>query len=677
MSGYGKLMKSDPRKIAVEPTAQGPFRRLPILACFVSGGILAGLLLGIYEAVLLYSRPLYSVVARPDLSPLIFLAAPLADLLVFGLLGLVLGYMAEKSSSARSYVRWLYAGGLGAASGFALAVSSLRFWWDRYTRPSLLAFVVITGGVGVSVLSAAVLRKWEHRRTGFAPHEHAQWTRRLRIGAVGAVGILLASVAVYEGRGAENLWDPPAHLTDAAARPNIILITLDAATADHFSCYGYSRETTPNLDRLAQRGVQFDNAIAPSSWTLPSFASIFTGLFPHQHGADATSPLSNRFPTIAMALKSAGYQTAGFNANLVYGQASQGIARGFDRYEDGSENLRQNLVQTLVGRAFTKFVYLRFARPDRPERQRAEEINREVFHWYSHRTRQPYFLFINYFDVHNPYIAPRPFANRYGELPYALIRRFGSEMYQIDHPAMALADQAAIVAGYDDSLAYTDSQIDVLMQFLAKSPDWSNTVVIITSDHGESFGEHGAYGHGMNLWRELVHVPLIIAGPGVPAGIRVHNVVGTRKLYATILGFAEGSTTGSLRPSLLQNYWSGQQDSIPTSPAEVSELGASPSIIRWQNTFISVTTPQWHWILDAHGHAQLFDWVNDPQEKADLAGMPEASAVGETLQRALRERVMASHGPWAGTSYLQPLGMGVAPPVNPPDRDLFGSLPYQ
>src|SRR5208283_5470128 len=104
-------------------------------------------------------------------------------------------------------------------------------------------------------------------------------------------------------------------------------------------CYGYSRETTPNLDRLAKRGVQFDNAIAPSSWTLPSFASMFTGLYPHQHGADYSSPLPEGFRTVAMDLKSAGYQTAGFNANMAYGQASEGIARGFDRYEDGSETL--------------------------------------------------------------------------------------------------------------------------------------------------------------------------------------------------------------------------------------------------------------------------------------------------------------------------------------------------
>lgn len=664
--------------VEVERKDQRSFRRRSICANFTYGGILAGSVLGILEAVVLYSRPRYSVIARPDLSLLIFLAAPLTDLLAFGLLGLILGYLAEKTSSTgRSYVRWLLASGLGLAGGFAGGVCSLRLWYDKYSRLPLLAFVVIAAGVGAFVFSGVVLRRWDRRRDGLAPDEGEQWIRRLRIAAVGVVVILLGSVAVYEVRGFERISDPPAYLPHTAGKPNIILITLDAGTAGHFSCYGYSRQTTPNLDRLAQRGVQFDNAIAPSSWTLPSFASIFTGLFPHQHGADFSSPLSERFRTIALALKSAGYQTAGFNANMAYGQASQGLARGFDRYEDGSENLRQNIVETLIGRAFTKFVYMRFYRPDRPERQRAEEINRHVFRWLSHRTGEPYFLFINYFDVHGPYFAPPPYTKHFGELPYGVAQRAKAWIPGTGHGALNPAEKASLVAGYDNTLAYADSQIEVLMQFLAKSPDWSNTVVIITADHGETFGEHGAFGHGMNLWRELVHVPLIIFGAGVPAGMHVKSVVSTRNLYATILGFAEGSKNGAPEPSSLQNQWSGMQDSNLTSTAVVSELGTSPSIAQSQDTCISVTTPQWQWILDAHGHRQLFDWVRDPQENADLAASPDSSTVMQTLQRSLREDVMTSSRPWPGSSYLQPMGLGGPPRINPQLHDMLDSLPYQ
>jgi arylsulfatase A-like enzyme len=672
-------MSNNTALLEVEPAVadQLSVPRVPLCAGFVCAGILVGSVLGIFEAALLYTRPPYSVVARPDLSRLIFLAAPLTDLLVFGLLGLILGYIAKKRAAAgKSYVRWLWSVGFGAAGAFVTGTASLRFWWDKYPSLSLLAFVVIAGGVSVAALAATFLRKWERRRGGIAPNESAQWIRRLRIGAV-VIGVLLfGSAAVYEVRGFESISDPPAYTSGFAGRPNIILITIDTAAAGHFSCYGYSRDTTPNLDRLAKRGVHFDNAIAPSSWTLPSFASMFTGLLPHQHGADFAHPLPDRFSTIAMALKSAGYQTAGFNANLAYGQTRQGIARGFDLYKDGSDNLRQNLTQTLFGRAFTKFVYLRFARPERPERQPAEEINQKVFRWFSHRTQRPYFLFINYFDLHGPYFAPRPFADRYGKLSYELVWRFDSEIHGVEGAVLTAAEQASMVAGYDNSLVYADRQIGVLMQFLAKSPDWSNTVVIITGDHGESLGEHGQFGHGWSLSRELLHVPLIILGPGVPAGIHVKSVVGTRSLHDTILGLAEGSKEGAPADSSLQKYWSGNQDSIPTSPAVVSEIDF-PLNPRLQDAYISVTTPQWHWVLDARGHAQLFDWVNDPQEKTDLSSSTGANTVGNNLQQVLRNRVMSSPRPWEGLRYLHPLGLGGDPPANPRDREVLESLPYQ
>ncbi len=646
--------------------------RLPLCTGFTYGGILAGLVLGIYEAVLLHSTP-RSAVARPDVGLLIFLAAPLTDFLAFGILGLVLGYIAETTSSLRGwYVRWLCAAGLGSAGGFAFGVFFLRLRWDRAHRTPLLAFVIIAGSVAVSLFAGTVLRNWEHRRGAFSADAGVMWVRKLGMGAVAIGLVLIGCVAVYEVRGPEHFSDPRVHFSNTSVRPNIVLITLDTATADHFSCYGYSRQTTPNIDRLARRGVQFDNAVAPSSWTLPSFASIFTGLFPHQHGADSLSPLAERFQTIAKALKSAGYQTAGFNANPVFGQAGTGIAQGFDTYEDGTENLRQNFGGTLIGHAFDKLVYKRFIHPNWLERQDAEEINGKVIRWYSHRTRQPYLLFVNYFDVHSPYLAPSRFAHHFGELSDGMARRFEEVTSKTDRYPFTPAEQASLVAGYDNGLAYADSQIGILLETLAKSADWSNTVVIITADHGEAFGQHGLFAHGMNLWRELVHVPLIILGPGVPAGLRIHDVVATQRLYATILGLAEGSKRESPRPYSLQSVWSGVEDSKAVAGPAISELNA----LSTRNTYISVTTPRWHWILDAQGHTQLFDWVTDPQERSDLAGSPGSSAVEETLQRALREFVMTSARPWAGLSYLRPIGLGSAPSTFPRDRDLLDSLPY-
>lgn len=673
-----KLMRSDRTLSEVEPAAPPSFPPSLMRAAFAYGGMLLGAVLGIYEAVLLHSGRHHTHLVRSNFGSLIFLAAPLTDVLVIGFVGLVLGFAAEKCSVAgESCAHWFCAAGLGLAGAYAWGVSFVWLWGDKTLSPSLLAFVAIAGGVSVFVLSASVLRKWGHHRAGFARGAGNAWIGGLRIGAL-AVGVVLAGlVALYEFRGSESVPDPPAQLTGAVGRPNIILITIDAAPADHFSCYGYSRQTTPNVDRLAKRGVRFENAIAPSSWTLPSFASMFTGLFPHQHGADFTSPLPERLPTLAIALKSMGYQTVGFNANLEYGQASVGIARGFDLYDDGSGDLWQNFTQTLFGRTFGKYVYPRFAHPNWPERQNAEEINRKVFHWFRHRTRQPYFLFVNYFDVHFPYFAPGPFPRLFGELPDGVVRRMNGGTSGSGRSALTPVEHASLVAGFDNTLAYTDSQIEALLQVLEKSQDWSNTVVIITSDHGESFGEHDHFGHGWNLSREVVHVPLIILGPGIPAGLCVRSVVGTRKLYGTILGLAGVSTKGSADDPSLQHHWAGRQDSVPGRGAVISELDTRILNSRMQNAYASVTTRQWQWIMDAQGHAQLFDWVKDPQETTDLAGSPQVSGVMKNLEQAFREHVMKSSGPWAGISYLLPMGGGSPQPLEPEQHELLESLPYQ
>lgn len=670
-------MKSDCLDVDVALANQNSLQPASLRSIFFYGGILSGFVLGVYEAALVCSRPRYSPIARADLSPLIFLAAPLLDLSIFALLGLVLGYFAERSRSAgRSYVRYTGMLASGLVGGFACALSCVRLWWDLYPKLYLLVVTVITGGVAVSVASAAALRKCRDRALIIRREDCQNCAGRLRIAAVSITVLLFGCTGAYEISQLGGASAHPAGFGNATGRPNIILITLDTATAEHFSCYGYGRPTTPNLDWLAKRGVQFENAISPSSWTLPSFASMFTGLYPHQHGADSVSPLAPQVSTLAQALKSSGYQTAGFNANAAYGQASQGIARGFDVYLDGSENLRQNMVQTLFGRTFTKFVYLRFTRFERPEWQHADEINRKVEHWLSKRSRQPYFLFINYFDVHAPYFAARQYVNRFGGLPSDGIPAIQSNINGADQSTSTPAQQAAILERYDDALAYTDNRIGALIESLAKSPDWSNTVVIVTSDHGETLGQHGVFGHGMNLWRELVHVPLIILGSGIPQGVRIHDVVGTRSLYATILGLAAGRDATPSR-SALQSYWTPGRDARVLPNVAVSELGMCPAFSRFENTFISVTTPQWHYILDAHGQTQLFNWVEDPQEKLNLTSSPEGSKVSENFRRIVREQVMSTNRPWRGLDYLQPVGLAMPSPGAPPERDVLDSLPYQ
>ena len=146
-----------------------------------------------------------------------------------------------------------------------------------------------------------------------------------------------------------------------------------------------------------------------------------------------------------------------------------------------------------------------------------------------------------------------------------------------------------------------------------------------------------------------------------------------------ILSIAGATTKGPSGATSLRAYWSGEQeqDSSPQSIAVVSELGTSPFFRHLENTFISVTTPQWHWILDAHGQTQLYDWVKDPREQSNLANSPEAKELARTLRQAIRDRVIKTSHPWAGLDYLQPVGLATPTPIAPPERDALDSLPYQ
>jgi arylsulfatase A-like enzyme len=651
---------------------------IPRGSWFFYAGVVAGCALGVYEAVLLHTRPAYSIMERPDIGPLIFLAAPLVDILVLGLWGFGLACIAKFFGRERDgLLRVLSAAGLGLAGGLACGISLLRFDWDQNPSISRLAHVVVAGTLAVAAVCLIVLHLMDRRRPGFIRSQLAGSFSRLRWAALIIGVVLLGSIGSYQARGLVSGFGASSGVADAGAPPNIVLITIDTAAASHFSCYGYSRNTTPNIDRLARQGVRFENAISASSWTLPSFASMFTGLLPHQHGASGASPLSPRFPTIAAALKSKGYQTAGFNANFAYGQASQGIAQGFEVYEDGSESLSQNLHQTLAGRAFVKFVYLRLGMPDSPDRQGAEEVNQKVYRWFAHRERRPYFLLVNYFDVHYPYVSPPAFATRFGGLPGRAATEVDTELATPNRNKLTDAEQSSLVAAYDDTLAYADSQIGALMQVLQKSPDWANTIVIVTSDHGEAFGQHGHYGHGWNLNREVVHVPLIMLGRGIPVGLKLDRLVGSRRLYATILDLADGSSQGFAGLSPLQKVWSDKQGSSTAEPVIVSELEVPTLAAKLQNDYLSVTTPQWHLTRDAHGRTQLYDWVKDPEETTNLVDSPENSAVVDTLQQTLRDRITKSAGPWAGLSYLQPVGLGKASAVNSQIRDDLDSLPYK
>jgi len=296
--------------------------------------------------------------------------------------------------------------------------------------------------------------------------------RRLFVSLQAAV--LLAAVAVH---GQPKKTIPPAK---APLRPNVVLITIDTLRADHVGCYGAQSVKTPTLDGLANDGVVFERAISQVPLTWPSHAVILTGTYPFQNGVqDFTGqPLAPQFRSVAQAFKQAGYATGAVVSAFVLDR-SWGLGRGFDFYDDAfSAETFQKKDIGLVDR-------------------RAGESVTHAIAWLKKTPGRPFFLWLHLYDPHNPYDPPEPYSSEYkGHL-------------------------------YDGEIAYADHELGTLIAFLKQNKLYDSSVIVATSDHGESLAEHGEDEHGFFIYNATVHVPLIVkpqAGSGIPGGRRAEPV---------------------------------------------------------------------------------------------------------------------------------------------------------
>lgn len=276
-----------------------------------------------------------------------------------------------------------------------------------------------------------------------------------------------------------------------SSMPDVFLIIIDTLRADHLSCYGYARATSPVLDSLAASGTLFTQCQAQAPWTLPAHASIWTGLSVASHMAGIrdmiTYGLSTDFENIATILKNEGYVTLGF-VNVILLSNSFGFANGFDYY---------SWIAHGHGRA-------------------AETVD-EVLEWFidNRANPNPKLVVIHLFDVHAPYDPPAPFDTR-----FSFKGTEGITDWEVSDNAELLNPEARdhLINMYDGEIAWVDSQLGRLFGQLRELGIAQNALIIVTSDHGEEFLEHGLWGHGHSLYQELLHVPLIISGPGIPSG---------------------------------------------------------------------------------------------------------------------------------------------------------------
>jgi arylsulfatase A-like enzyme len=442
--------------------------------------------------------------------------------------------------------------------------------------------------------------------------------------------------------------------------PNVLLVVLDTVRADRLSLYGYQRATTPNLARLAGRGVVFGEARSAAPWTLPSHASMFTGRWPHELGVSGDRPLDGRYPTLAEYLAGQGYATAGFVANTYFCNSWYGLDRGFAHYEDYYEdNVIVSPGEALRCAALGRWLIRSFgattnARPEAANTLKdARKISDDFLRWVEARRDRPYFAFLNYMDAHDPYLPPAGYAGRFGVKPEtpAEIERI-RHWHHVRSASVSTRDRTLVLDSYDDCLAYLDEQLGRLFDTLEARGILRDTLVIVTADHGEQLGEHGLYGHGKSLYRAEVHVPLLIFGPGgIPAGQCVSRPVSLRDLAATVverLGLNEHSP---LPGHSLAPLWAPAPDrsnaTVPTSPA-LSEVAIRTRISRnaqrapaQRGPMSSLVHEGKVYIRDAVGREELYDLAEDRAEEKNLAGLPPDRDVLEQCRSALRSLVPA------------------------------------
>jgi arylsulfatase len=395
----------------------------------------------------------------------------------------------------------------------------------------------------------------------------------------------------------------------------IIVIAVDTLRADHLGAYGHTRPTSPAIDRWIQSGRLYELALAPSPWTLPSFASLLTGQIPARHaageiidpaGARNVLKLDSGVRTLPEVLRENGFST-GAIANNVFLAPQFGLHRGFDHYD---------------------FVF----RSEETTR-RADEVTDRALRWIDLRESDSVFLFVHYMDAHMNYDAPPGFRGRFtaefqGE---TRLRHPVDQLWEIRSGALALSDvdRQFVAAAYDEEIAFLDAQIERLRAGLEERGLLERALIVLTSDHGEELFEHGGFEHGHALWQEVVRVPLVFWGPMVAPG-REQQPVSLIDIAPTLLDVAgipipEGVEGISLGANLRD------AEPIPqrTFTFELPLWGPKRiGALRWPHKFESLPDSDRH---------RLFDLDADPEERDNVG--PRRPAIRERLRTELTTRL--------------------------------------
>ena len=497
---------------------------------------------------------------------LLFVSAAAASFCVLLPIAIVAGFATRRLKQGEAVSAIVAMAALGLAAGGVLS-------------PAMTAAVCIATAL---VVFAALARLDPSR----------QWLSRTAMAGI-AIGLTACAIAPFAAGKSER----QRHIAPRGA-PNILLISIDSLRADHLHSYGYARNTSPNIDALAADGAVFETVISPTSWTLPAHMTLLTALAPEQHGVITNRlRLDRAIDTLPMRLQRSGYATAGF-VSATYLDGIYGFSRGFDEYDD--------------------YTLLRVAGEKSRAAVTSQQVAQRAIDFLHQRAggKEPFFLFLHFFDVHYNYNPPPPFARLF-DRGYA-----GRATGDVDsiHLGMADRDLNHVVALYDGEIAWVDSNIGKILAALHALGADDNTIVAITADHGEEFLEHGQAAHYKTLYDEVLRVPLVIRYPGhIAPGRRLQGQVRLMDVAPTLLTLAGFPVTkpraGTQSRSLA---------CLMTSPGPPRPVPVLPAFGDLRGEVASVRTGGAKLIRNLRTHKEEFyDLANDPGERTNLDALEQ------------------------------------------------------
>jgi arylsulfatase A-like enzyme len=352
------------------------------------------------------------------------------------------------------------------------------------------------------------------------------------------------------------VWFVTRQPSSAPAIRHVVLISIDTCRADYLSCYGYPKPTTPNIDALASQGYLFSNTVTPIPLTVPAHTSMFTGTIPPRHGKHENKDVyfDPSLVTLAQLFKAKGYSTGAFTGSQAMNHAL-GLDRGFDIYDD------------------------HYDQPERP----AGDVNRSAFQWLEKQKGDPLFLFLHYYDPHDAYDPPEPFATRFKDSPYA------------------------------GEIAYTDHCIGQVFAKLKSLNMYESSLIIVTGDHGEMLGEHGEPTHMYFIYQSAMKVPLIYKLPGSTGAQRIDDLTSIIDILPTVCDLVGLEPPAGIQGKNMAGYFSNN----PPDPKDRHLYCESLYPTKYEaNSLLGIISQRWKYIQTTR--PELYDLQNDPDEQTNL-----------------------------------------------------------